>query len=83
VPSKAQINPLVTFYDIHGRNREVLFFYFVPDTTRDDNDLISMPANINVRINNLVLRTFYIKPKITLLKMAPSQNNYCFIPENG
>jgi hypothetical protein len=29
------INPLVAFYDIHGRNREVLFFYFVPDTTRD------------------------------------------------
>jgi hypothetical protein len=26
------INPLVAFYDIHGRKREVLFFYFVPDT---------------------------------------------------
>jgi hypothetical protein len=24
---------LVTFYDIHGGKREVLFFYFVPDTT--------------------------------------------------
>jgi hypothetical protein len=29
------INPIVTFYDIHGRKSEVLFFYFVPDTTRD------------------------------------------------
>jgi hypothetical protein len=29
------INPLVTFYDIHGRKREVLFFYFVMDSTRD------------------------------------------------
>jgi hypothetical protein len=33
------VNPLVDFYDalnnIHGRNREVLFFYFVPDTARD------------------------------------------------
>jgi hypothetical protein len=29
------INPLVAFYDIHGRKKEVLFFYFVPDTTRD------------------------------------------------
>jgi hypothetical protein len=29
------INPLVAFYDIHGEKREVLFFYFVPDTTRD------------------------------------------------
>jgi hypothetical protein len=28
------INPLVAFYDIHGEQREVLFFYFVPDTTR-------------------------------------------------
>jgi hypothetical protein len=30
------INPLVAFYDIHGGKREVIFFYFVPDTTRDD-----------------------------------------------
>jgi hypothetical protein len=29
------INPLVAFYDIHGGKREVLFFYFVTDTTRD------------------------------------------------
>jgi hypothetical protein len=29
------INPLVAFYDIHGGQREVLLFYFVPDTTRD------------------------------------------------
>jgi hypothetical protein len=29
------INPLVAFYDIHVGKREVLFFYFVPDTTRD------------------------------------------------
>jgi hypothetical protein len=29
------INPLVAFYEIHGVKRQVLFFYFVPDTTRD------------------------------------------------
>jgi hypothetical protein len=29
------INPLVAFYDIHGGKREVLFFYFAPDTTQD------------------------------------------------
>jgi hypothetical protein len=29
------VNPLVAFYDIHGGKREVLFFYFVPDTTRE------------------------------------------------
>jgi hypothetical protein len=26
------INPLVAFYEIHGGKRQVLFFYFVPDT---------------------------------------------------
>jgi hypothetical protein len=31
------INPLVAFYNIHGRKREVLFFYLVPDITRDFN----------------------------------------------
>jgi hypothetical protein len=29
------INPLVAFYYIRGRKRQVLFFYFVPDTTGD------------------------------------------------
>jgi hypothetical protein len=29
------INPLVAFYEIHGGKRELLFFYFVPDTIRD------------------------------------------------
>jgi hypothetical protein len=29
------INPLAAFYDIYGGKREMLFFYFVPDTTRD------------------------------------------------
>jgi hypothetical protein len=27
--------PIVGLYDIRGRKREVLFFYFVPGTTRD------------------------------------------------
>jgi hypothetical protein len=34
------LNPLVAFYDIHGGKREVLFFYFVPDTTRDYHNMI-------------------------------------------
>jgi hypothetical protein len=34
------VNPLDAFYDIHGRKREVLFFYFVPDTTRDKYKII-------------------------------------------
>jgi hypothetical protein len=32
--------PLIAFYDIHGRKREVVFFYSVPDTTRDYNDIV-------------------------------------------
>jgi hypothetical protein len=39
------IIPLVTFYDINGGKREVLFFYFVLYTTRD-NTLIYY-VNIN------------------------------------
>jgi hypothetical protein len=44
----SSINPLVAFYDIHGGKREVLFFYFVPDTTRDD--LFIILFNVVVRI---------------------------------
>jgi hypothetical protein len=40
VSGVSAINPLVAFYDIHGGKREVLFFYFVPDTTRDKRDEI-------------------------------------------
>jgi hypothetical protein len=29
------INPLVAFYDIHGRKGEVLLFSYIPDTTQD------------------------------------------------
>jgi hypothetical protein len=32
------VNPLVAFYNIHGGKREVLFFYFVPDTTQDKSE---------------------------------------------
>jgi hypothetical protein len=35
VSDVSAINPLVAFYDIHGGKREMLFFYFVPDTTRE------------------------------------------------
>jgi hypothetical protein len=33
VSGVSAINPLVAFYDMHGGKREVLLFYFVPDTT--------------------------------------------------
>jgi hypothetical protein len=32
------INPLIAFGDIHGGKTVVLFFYFVPDTTRNYNN---------------------------------------------
>jgi hypothetical protein len=31
-------NPLVAFYDIHGRKGEVLFISFIPDTTWENKD---------------------------------------------
>jgi hypothetical protein len=40
------INPLLAFYVILGRKREVLFFYFVPVTTRG----VSMNLKILARI---------------------------------
>jgi hypothetical protein len=42
------INPLVAFYDIHGGKREVLFFYFVPDTTRDF--IIKIDETMNITL---------------------------------
>jgi hypothetical protein len=36
------INPLVAFNDIHERKKEVLFFYFVPDTTLKTYSLIEI-----------------------------------------
>jgi hypothetical protein len=35
------INRLVAFYDSHEGKKEVLFFCFVPDTTRDNIDIMA------------------------------------------
>jgi hypothetical protein len=40
------INLLVAFYDIHGGKRVVLFFSFVPDTTRNINTLMIMKMKV-------------------------------------
>jgi hypothetical protein len=44
------INPLVAVYDLYGGMREVLFFYFVPDNTRDFycNESIINSCNSNI-----------------------------------
>jgi hypothetical protein len=41
------INPLVAFCAIHGGKREVLFFYFVPDTTRENNTRFTKISTVN------------------------------------
>jgi hypothetical protein len=46
------ISALVAFYDIHGGKREVLFFYFVPDTTQDQ--LISSFGKMRVSRRNIL-----------------------------
>jgi hypothetical protein len=54
------VNPLVAFYDIHGRKREVLFFCSVPDTTRD---MLSLTRH-------LFLFTYYLELLLYLIKRA-------------
>jgi hypothetical protein len=52
------INPLVAFHNIHGRKREVLFFYLVPDTTRDlkvnrlERDFLKRKLSWQIKVNN-------------------------------
>jgi hypothetical protein len=50
--------PLVAFYDVHGGKREVLFFYFVPDTTRDKKALVKLIKSIKLH------KTFIIQLKL-------------------
>jgi hypothetical protein len=46
------INPSVAFYDIHGGKRDVLFFYFVPDATRESKLLINLNPFLPIRHRN-------------------------------
>jgi hypothetical protein len=48
------INPLVALYEIHGGEREVLFFYFVPGTSRDLIKLVSL-----IQVKFLLLVSLY------------------------
>jgi hypothetical protein len=34
------VNPLVAFYDIHGRKEELLFYSFVSDTAQGYNNIL-------------------------------------------
>jgi hypothetical protein len=53
ISSVSAINPLVAFYDVLGGKREVLFFYSVPDTTRD--------ADIDIFICNYISTTLFFR----------------------
>jgi hypothetical protein len=56
------VNPLVAFYDIHGGKREVLFFYFVPDTTRDcDKKKVFTKQTCAITANSMANISFTIK----------------------
>jgi hypothetical protein len=52
------VNPLVAFYDIHERKREVLFFNFVPDTTQDN--LIIVIQCISGRNKNVIIHFNFV-----------------------
>jgi hypothetical protein len=47
ISGESAINHLVAFYDINGGKREVLFFYFVPDTTRDCMVVVYISVKLN------------------------------------
>jgi hypothetical protein len=34
------VKPLVAYYDINGRKKEVLFFYFAPGSARDESSYV-------------------------------------------
>jgi hypothetical protein len=61
------INPLVAFYDIHGRKREVQFFYSVADTARAARLLNSIVEK------QLILNTVYCN---SFLKFALVNYNH-------
>jgi hypothetical protein len=64
------INPLVAFYDIYGRKREALFFYFVPDTRRSLwNDYIY--EQFTLILFFFLLVNLYLKTKLTLHYFNP------------
>jgi hypothetical protein len=63
------INPLVAFYNIQGGKREVLFFYFVPDTTRDKNN--------NCLFYKSIMRNY--KTQVTSVVRINSQSGVYFI----
>jgi hypothetical protein len=67
-------NPLVAFEDIHRGKRGVLFFYFIPDITRDI-DIKSWVKNIFLLITGSKVRYISILKQNSLYCMAPKIYN--------
>jgi hypothetical protein len=63
------IDPLVAFYDIHGRKRQVIFFYFVPDTTRL-NLIFIINSTLPRTKNRMNSELFISLPKDSLLLLG-------------
>jgi hypothetical protein len=72
--SLSAVNPLVAFYDIHGTKREVLFFYIVPDTTRDTlHYFINIGKNSEDRLCFILCYeygTFYVAKRVTIVQQT-------------
>jgi hypothetical protein len=68
------INPLVAFYDIHGGKREVLFFYFVPNNTRDM-ECFGMVFTIK----NLSIYLYMVPTRHILISLTTEHSKTCFI----
>jgi hypothetical protein len=66
------INPLVAFYDIHGGKREVLLFYFVPDTTQDYT--IKIMKLINSRVNEWLVSVAHFANKQSLSPLSRTRD---------
>jgi hypothetical protein len=69
---------ICAFYDIHGGKREVLFLYFVPDTTRDvDKPITEKPVSS--------VKTFYyihkIKGRSAITLFYPFHTDYWFLSQ--
>jgi hypothetical protein len=80
------INPLVAFYDIYGGKRQVLFFYFVPYTTRDFPTFYKMWSTVSLGLKLMLSLSFAKRVTVTAsvlnkdqTRHEKSQNNYKII----
>jgi hypothetical protein len=76
ISTVSDINPLVAFYNIHGGTRDVLFYYFIQDTTQDHISivlLIAQKSKNTTKIDNTLSR---------LLQNPKEEWKWCFMYNN-